>query len=53
MLFGLSFPKVMLVVVLGFFLFFVPLMTFITILVERRRRRSQGAGARGRRDRNA
>jgi pilus assembly protein TadC len=40
--FGWSFPKVMVIVALAFFLFGVPLMAWVTVLLERRRRKESG-----------
>jgi hypothetical protein len=39
--FGWSFPKLMIVLVIAFFLFAVPIMTWITILIDRHRRRKE------------
>ena len=41
MLFGLSLSKALIVVTVAFLLFGVPLMTFLIILVERRKRESK------------
>lgn len=41
MAFGWSFPKLMLVLTLGFFLFVLPLLTFGSILGDRRRKESR------------
>ncbi len=41
MAFGWSFPKLMVVVSVAFLLFGVPIMTFIMVLMERRRKRKE------------
>ena len=39
MAFGWSFPKLMVIICLAFFLFGVPLMSFLIVLRERRRKK--------------
>lgn len=41
MAFGWSFPKLMVAVSVAFLLFGVPIMTFIMVLMERRRKRKE------------